>query len=129
MLVLVFVCQMFESSILQPNLPAPALHTPPTCTLYARAFGCRLEDMGSPSEAGQRFLSTTVAPPGSGRQAELFAASSRCAMTRCSNRLVRISVRCSTLSEPFHTDCCAQPCHGHDGCAIEHFLSWTHMSS
>jgi hypothetical protein len=38
----------------------------------------RLEDLGSAEQAGQRFLSTTVAPEGSGREATLLAADARC---------------------------------------------------
>jgi PsbP len=40
---------------------------------------CRLEDLGTAEQAGQRFLTTTVAPEGSGREANLLAASTRCA--------------------------------------------------
>ncbi len=76
--------------ILPPCPLAPAGH-PPTCTCTCLSSGRRLEDLGSPSEAGQRFLLTTVAPAGSGRQAELLAASSRCAMVLCTSRLISVS--------------------------------------
>lgn len=39
--------------------------------------GFKLENMGSPAEAAQRFLSTTVAPPGSDRTAMLLSARSK----------------------------------------------------
>lgn len=38
-----------------------------------------LENLGSAEEAGRRFLSTTVAPEGSGREADLLSATERCA--------------------------------------------------
>lgn len=39
---------------------------------------CRLEELGTAEQAGQRFLSTTVAPEGSCREADLLSATSRC---------------------------------------------------
>jgi hypothetical protein len=39
--------------------------------------GFQLEGMGPPEQAAQRFLDTTVAPPGSGKTAELLSAGSR----------------------------------------------------
>lgn len=38
--------------------------------------GFSLQQLGEPEDAAQRFLEQTVAPPGSGREAELFSASS-----------------------------------------------------
>jgi hypothetical protein len=38
--------------------------------------GFSLEQLGEPADAARRFLEQTVAPPGSGREAQLFAASS-----------------------------------------------------
>ena len=39
----------------------------------------RLQDLGGASAAAQRFLSTTVAPEGSDKEARLIRASERCA--------------------------------------------------
>lgn len=41
------------------------------------AAGFKLEELGSAEQAAERFLSTTVAPPGSGREATLLSATSR----------------------------------------------------
>ena len=41
------------------------------------APGFRLESLGEPADAARRFLDTTVAPPGSGRTAELITAGER----------------------------------------------------
>ncbi len=42
------------------------------------AAGFTLGDLGGPSQAAERFLSTTVAPEGSNRTAELITAYERC---------------------------------------------------
>lgn len=47
------------------------------CESARPCIGRRLEELGSAEQAGQRFLSTTVAPEGSGREANLLAATSR----------------------------------------------------
>lgn len=41
--------------------------------------GFKLGDLGGPRQAAERFLSTTVAPEGSNRTAELISAYERCA--------------------------------------------------
>lgn len=41
------------------------------------ASGFRLESLGTPQEAAERFLNTIVAPEGSGRQAALISARER----------------------------------------------------
>ena len=45
-------------------------------------IGFQLESLGGARQAGERFLSTTVAPEGSGREAQLLAATERCASLR-----------------------------------------------
>ena len=40
--------------------------------------GFQLESLGGARQAGERFLSTTVAPEGSGREAQLLSATERC---------------------------------------------------
>lgn len=49
------------------------------------AAGFTLRDLGGPAQAAERFLSTTVAPEGSNRTAELINAYERCAATRTNN--------------------------------------------
>jgi len=52
--------------------------------------GFKLENMGSPTEAAQRFLDTTVAPPGSDRTAVLLSARSKTATTTGDDQLYYI---------------------------------------
>ncbi len=46
------------------------------------AGGFKLKNLGGPRQAAERFLSTTVAPEGSGRTADLIDAYERCAVTK-----------------------------------------------
>lgn len=40
--------------------------------------GFQLSSLGSPQKAGERFLNTTIAPEGSGLEANLISATQRC---------------------------------------------------
>jgi hypothetical protein len=44
---------------------------------WAHLSSRRLEGLGSPEEAGQRFLSSTIAPRGLGLEAQLLSATQR----------------------------------------------------
>ena len=52
-----------------------------TGTCFSTGF--QLESLGDARQAGERFLSSTVAPEGSGREAQLLSATERCSPWSC----------------------------------------------